>query len=195
MDEVVNSYILAFDEINALMATSYNTASRDDVSARVTQIADDLLSFLINAYSQGIQAAANMLVWELTADTDKMYAAIYKTIDGKDFEDRVITYVLADDLLGLQRLAESEFHRVYNTAVDDGARQYVEDGNFGVEKTWVTMMDDKVRETHNYLEGSTVALEEEFYTFDGDHGRFPGDFGNAENNVNCRCFLTYRAMV
>lgn len=195
MDEVVNSYILAFDEINALMATSYNEASRDDISARVTKIADDLLSFLINAYAQGIQAIAKMLVYDITADTDKMYDAIYTVIDGKDFEDRVITYVLADDLMGLQRLAESEFHRVYNTAVDDGARQYVEEGNFGVEKTWHTLLDDKVRETHNYLEGSTVGLEDDFYTFDGDHGRFPGDFGNAENNVNCRCYLTYRAMV
>lgn len=195
MDEVVNRYILAFDEINALMATSYSTASREDVSKRVTQIADDLLSFLINAYAQGIQAIVKMLVYEITVDTDKMYDAIYKPIDGKDFEDRVIEYVLADDLTGLQRLAESEYHRVYNTAVDDGARQYVEDGNFGVEKTWHTLLDDRVRETHNYLENNTVGLEDEFYTFDGDHGRFPGDFENAENNVNCRCYLTYRAIV
>lgn len=195
MDEVVNSYILAFDEINALTAISYNTASREDVSKRVAQIADDFLSFLINAYVQGTQAIAKMLVYNITVDTDKMYDAIYKSIDGKDFEDRVITYILADDLSGLQTLAESEFHRVYNTAVDDGARQYAKDGNFGVEKTWHTLLDDRVRETHNYLENNTVNLEDDFYTFDGDHGRFPGDFNKAENNVNCRCYLTYRTTV
>ena len=195
MDEVISNYILAFDEINALMTTSYNTASREDISARVTQIADDLLSFLIQAYKQGIEAISIMLGYDLTVDTDAMYAAIYKVIDGKDFEDRVIDHVLTDDLVGLLILVDSEYHRVYETAVEDGAYQFVDGGNFGVEKTWHTLLDDEVRDTHRYLEGVTVALEEEFYTYDGDHGRFPGDFGNAENNVNCRCYLTYRAMV
>lgn len=195
MDEVLSSYILAFDEINALMTTSYKTASNEDISERVAQIADDLLSFLIKAYKQGIEAISTMLVYELSVDTDKMYEAIYKVIDGKDFEDRVIDHVLADDLVGLLILADSEYHRVYETAVEDGAYQYVDVGNFGVEKTWHTLLDGAVRDTHRYLEGMTVALEEEFYTYDGDHGRFPGDFGNADNNVNCRCYLTYRATV
>lgn len=195
MDEVLSSYILAFDEINALMATSYAQADRDDIQKRVQQIADDLLSFLIKAYKEGIRAASIMLAYDLTVDTDKMYDAIYAVIDGKDFEDRVITYILADDLAGLQMLAESEYHRVYQTAVNDGAYQFQEEGNFGIEKTWHTLLDNLVRDTHRYLEGMTVALEEEFYTYDGDHARFPGDFGNAANNVHCRCYLTYRAMV
>ena len=35
-------------------------------------------------------------------------------------------------------------------------------------------MDDKVRETHRYLEGASVSLDEEFWTFDGDHAAYPG---------------------
>jgi hypothetical protein len=58
-------------------------------------------------------------------------------------------------------------------------------------KTWVTMMDDRVRDTHDYLEGETVGIGEDFYTYDGDHASAPGLFELAENNVNCRCELLF----
>ncbi len=135
-----------------------------------------------------------MLIYELYVDTNKMYEAIYKIIDGKDFEDRVIDHVLADDIAGLLLLTDSEYHRVYCTAADDGARECAEDNNRRIEKTWHTLLDDKVRETHFYLEGNTVSLGDEFYTYDGDHAPFPGDFTKAENNVNCRCYLTYQVV-
>lgn len=192
MKEILNSYILAFDEINALMTISYNTASVEDISARISQIADDLLSLLIKAYKQGIEAISEMLIYELSVDINKMHEAIYTIINGKDFEDRVIDHILADDIAGLLLLADSEYHRVYCTAVDDGAKEYVRAYNRKVEKTWHTLLDDKVRETHFYLEGNTVALGDEFYTYDNDHAQFPGGFTKAENNVNCRCYLIYQ---
>lgn len=105
----------------------------------------------------------------------------------KTFEDRVADHVLTGDLQGLQTLAESEFHRVYNAAVLDGGHQYQSSVGYGVTKNWYTVMDDKVRETHRYLEGASVSLDEEFWTFDGDHAAYPGGFTKAENNVNCRC--------
>ena len=56
-------------------------------------------------------------------------------------------------------------------------------------KSWVEDYDKAVAD----YDDLTVLYE--FYTYDGDHARFPGDFGNAANNVRCRCYLTYRAMV
>ena len=53
------------------------------------------------------------------------------------------------------------------------------------------MMDDKVRDTHSYLQSKKVPIGEEFFTYDGDSALYPGGFKSAENNVNCRCFLTY----
>lgn len=176
MDEVLNSYILAFDEINALTTTSYRQASGEDVSVKIAQVTDDILSFLINAYAQGIQAASKMLAYDITVDTDKMRDAIYIVIDGMSFEDRIADHILSDDLAGLVTLAESEFHRVYNTAIEDGAKEFIDLGNFGVTKTWNTVKDDKVRETHSYLEGQSVSIEEEFYTFDDDHAPYLGGF-------------------
>lgn len=61
-----------------------------------------------------------------------------------------------------------------------------------VEKVWATMEDERVRETHNFLDGVSVPLGTLFVAIDGDSARYPGDFTKAENNTNCRCTLTYR---
>ena len=150
---------------------------------------DDVLSFLINAYALGIRNAGIMLDHELSVNVDKMQDAIYLVIEGKTFADRVADHVGGNDLGGLKNLVESEYHRVYNAAVYDGGRDYIDNGGFGVSKNWITVRDDKVRETHSYLEGQSVPLEEEFFTFDGDHAAYPGGFTKAENNANCRCVV------
>ena len=185
MDEVISSYLTALDELNVLTSTSYQMAG-GDYSARVNQIVDDVLSFLINAYALGIRNAGIMLDHELSVNVDKMQDAIYLVIEGKTFADRVADHVGGNDLGGLKNLVESEYHRVYNAAVYDGGRDYIDNGGFGVSKKWITVRDDKVRETHSYLEGQSVPLEEEFFTFECNHAAYPGGFTKAENNAGCR---------
>lgn len=86
----------------------------------------------------------------------------------------------------ITRIAETEMHRIANTAALDTAKYA------GAKyKTWATMLDDKVRDTHDYLEGETVDIDDDFYTYDGDHASAPGLFELAENNVNCRCELLF----
>ena len=169
-DKTFSAYVTTLDELNVLTSTSYYTASGKDMTSKVNQIADDLLSLLIK---------------------DSMYDAIFMVIDGKTFEDRVADHVTAGDLAGLQTLADSEYHRVFNAAEEDGAYVFQSERGLGVSKKWVTVRDEKVRDTHKYLEGMSVALDEEFYTFDGDHAARPGGFTKAENNVNCRCVLQF----
>ena len=191
MNDTFSAYTTAFDELNILTSTSYYSASGKDMTSKVTQIADDVLSLLIRAYQQGIKATADMLTYDLTVDIDYMEEAIYEVIDGKTFEDRIADHVKAGDLSGLQTLVESEYHRVFNTAEEDGANEFQLTKGLAVSKKWVTVRDELVRDTHKYLEGMRVALDEEFYTFDGDHASRPGEFTKAENNVNCRCVLTF----
>ena len=100
MDEVVSRYTLALDELNVLTSTSYYNAVSEDTTAMINQIADDFLSFLINAYTMGIDSASIMLDHEMTVDVDDMHEAIYLIIDGKTFEDRVADHVLNNDLAG-----------------------------------------------------------------------------------------------
>jgi hypothetical protein len=59
-----------------------------------------------------------------------------------------------------------------------------------VTKTWITMLDDKVRATHRVLHGQSVPIGD---TFDmgGAHLSFPGEpVGSPENYLNCRCVLS-----
>ena len=189
MDEVASRYLTALDELNLLTSTSYYQAEGQDLAARVNQIVDDILSFLIKAYTMGIEGAAFMLGHELEVDIDQMEDAIFLVIDGKTYADRVADHVLQDDLGGLKNLVESEFHRVYNAAVYDGGMDYVDNGSFGVTKTWYTMKDNAVRDTHRYLESQSIPREEEFFTNDGDHAPYPGKFEKVENNANCRCIV------
>lgn len=51
------------------------------------------------------------------------------------------------------------------------------------------MMDDRVRDTHSYLEGMEVPYNARFYTYDGDSAEAPGMFSLPENNINCRCVV------
>lgn len=187
MDEILSDYMLAFDEIHAITAYSYQAAETLSAAEKAKQIADDILSLLIGAYRFGIQSASAMLAYDVSAEIHRMYAAVFAVIDGKTFEDRVWDHVRESDISGLQRLAASEYHRVYNTAVEDGGMQYSKEGNGGAVKIWATVKDDKVRETHTYLEGQSVPAGSAFYTFDGDHALYPGGFTKAQNNINCRC--------
>ena len=189
MDEMTNKYLLAMDELNLLTATSYYAMDSDNMDAKIKQVTDDVLSFLIKAYRLGIENASAMLGHRLIVNTDDLEEAIYCLIDGKDFKDRAIDHILNKDLQGLQVLVESEFHRVYNTAIFDGAKQYEDLWMFGIAKTWETVRDKKVRDTHAYLDGITIDIDNEFFTYDGDHALYPGGFRKAENNVNCRCVI------
>lgn len=118
---------------------------------------------------------------------DEMRDSVYRKVAGKDFAERLRNYIPECNIEDIMRVADTDMHRVYNegasnTAVLGGA----------TTKTYHTMLDDRVRDTHQYLEGTTIPINAEFYTYDGDHAFYPGGFELAENNVNCRCYLTYR---
>lgn len=186
MNEIFNSYIEAFDELNVLTTASYYSADNEE------QIADDVLSFLIQAYRLGIAAAGEMLTADLSVDVDSMRDVIYFLIDGKTFEDRVATHVASDNLTGLKLLVESEYQRVFNAAIYDGGEQYQRNTGIRVSKVWRTMLDEDVRDTHRYLEGMTVPLDDYFYAWDGDYALAPHGFTQVWNNANCRCVLVLK---
>lgn len=191
MNDTFSAYIDTFDEINTLISASYRSVTDENAPSKANRVKDDVLSLLIQAYREGVAATSKMLAYDLFVDINSMYEAIYVLIDGKTFEDRVFEHVIMGNLASLQRLTESEYHRVFNVAEEDAAREFQSSRGLGVSKKWITVRDNDVRDTHRYLEGTSVSLDEEFYTFDGDHASHPGGFTKAENNVNCRCVLQF----
>lgn len=168
---------------------------------------DEILDILLMQYIYGNEDANEMLGiivdWSERDETDitlgaepypvndgRMDSAIDTVIADKTWKDRVREWYesgngSADDII---RIIETESHRVYNDSILDVGEQAEADTG-GVWKTWFTMMDDRVRETHEYLESETVPYNEKFYTFDGDSAMAPGGFALPENNINCRCAI------
>lgn len=182
-----------FDELDVLrerlnadfsLGTEQRKLFRDD---RI----DEILDMLIMAYVFGTEDAEEELTVTEEVVTDEMYSAVWREIAGQNWEQRVREYF--DDPSGtvddIMRVVETDANRIYSDAVLNVGEKVTERG-IPVSKTWNTMLDDRVRDTHEYIEAVTVPINSRFYTFDGDSAMAPGGFTAPENNINCRCYLT-----
>lgn len=126
-------------------------------------------------------------------EAEKLYNALYRSVGGENFEERIARRIREGtlDRETLKRILETDYHRMEETGAYDRAKAYAEESGRTPYKVWQTMRDDRVRETHWYIEDTEVPVDDRFYTFDGDSARFPGDFELVENNANCRCWLRY----
>ena len=149
----------------------------------LTVLEDEITDELIEAYVQGVRDARRQLDLDEAFDIDlyDLDRALNLVIAGKTYLERI------RDGSDIEVLTDTEWHRMYNTGVYDAARN---SGISGLMKTWVTMGDERVRDTHEYIDHMTIPFEAYFYTFDGDYARFPGDFQLPQNSINCRCVMT-----
>lgn len=189
--------LMPFDELNTFreMATRYVTEPM--TFNEKEKLRDDMWEYieylLIEAYVYGnVQAMQDLGLLDMDpkdlVKDSEMQTVINQEIAGKTYKDRIREYLDADDstVEDFTRVAETDATRVYNAGVEAGGRN---SGIRGVRKQWVTMDDDRVRATHDYLEGMTVPMDRDFYSYDGDHAAAPGLFSDPSNNCNCRCTL------
>ena len=180
--------ILPFDELNSFEASLRERfADGKLVKEDEEDIIDEMLDLFLLAYAQGNSVTNANLSSDWMPTVDDVMKVIDAKVAGKTWRERAEEYFAnggsVDDLV---RVAETETHRDANTAALDTAKKAG-----AKSKTWVTMMDDRVRETHDYLEGMTVSIDDDFYTYDGDHASAPGLFTLPQNNVSCRCELLF----
>lgn len=192
--------LMPFDELNTFrqMVADYKQLPPTAPPEEKKRLHDDLWEYieylLIEAYVYGnVQAMDDLGILDREPgeiiDQTVMYETINEKIAGKTYRDRIAEYLEQEDstVEDFMRVAETDSTRVYNAGVVDGG---LNSGVDGVLKQWITMEDEKVRSSHEYLADMTVPIDEDFYTFDGDHARAPGLFSLPENNVNCRCTLS-----
>ncbi len=200
----------AFDELNnirlALGETVFAMMREAGRLAR-KRIEDMIFELLTMGYVYGVELAGLDLEADIPVDRARMREVAYEPTAGENFAQRIADHVEAAEaaiaelpdtaievldhlITQISVVAETETHRVINAGILDGGEWYVRH-NPGetVYKTWVTMRDDRVRDTHYYLDGATVPMDARFYAYDGDSARFPGDFLLPENNVHCRCLI------
>ena len=181
---------LLIDELNNIRADLTDRVriarERGEKGIDVQYAVDTVLDLLIMAYAFGSDDANDALGTDVEPDGNEMYETIYRKVADKDFRDRVAEYAVAGSVDDIMRVAETETTRDYN----DAAVQTAIRSGVPAMKRWQTMKDDRVRDTHDYLQGIRVPVEARFYTYDGDSAAEPGGFTLAENNCNCRCWLT-----
>ena len=182
--------VLPFDELNKFadgIRERYGSDPLPQSKADEEDIIDELLDLFLLAYAMGNEVTNDNLASEWMPPVDEVMRVVDKKVANKTWRDRVEEYYqdggTVDDIV---RIAETETHRIANTAALDTAKRAG-----AKNKTWVTMADERVRDSHQYLEMETVGIDEDFYTYDGDHASAPGLFSLAENNVNCRCELIF----
>jgi hypothetical protein len=183
--------ILPMDELNRLDAEIRERFGDESLEKRDKReeedIIDEMLDLFLLAYAMGNSVTNDNLSSNYEPSVDDVMKVVDAKVAGKTWRERVEDY-FANGGTGadIARIADTETHRIANTAAFDTAKRAG-----AKSKTWVTMADERVRDTHSYLENMTVDIDEDFYTYDGDHASAPGLFELAENNVNCRCELIF----
>ena len=181
--------ILPFDELNALetQITERFKGEQLKKDERYEDTIDELLDLFLLAYAQANEVTNANLSSDWRPELDDVMKTVDEKVAGRTWRERVADYFVSGGTgADIVRIADTEAHRIANTAALETARR-----GGATSKTWVTMLDDRDRETHDYLEGVTVGIDDDFITYDGDRASAPGLFGLAENNVNCRCELIF----
>lgn len=183
-----------YDELNVIRERVSGTMSSGllNVREKRNEIGDIVFEYLTWAYLYGVEDANEAFGTDILSEPLQMVDTIYKPIAGQDFRDRIDQYVNDDgtfDAEGILNVAETEMTRDYNTGVYDTGKSIESSTGRKVGKRWITMVDSRVRDTHKFLHGVVVGVDESFVTTDGDSAMAPGGFEKAENNVGCRCYI------
>ena len=88
-------------------------------------------------------------------------------------------------------IARTESHRIQCQATSDAQYKAKEKGA-DVVKQWDAALDGATRPNHRKLDGQIRELDEPFEVA-GMKAMFPGDFGKASEDCNCRCAILQRA--
>ena len=183
--------ILPIDEINALedkLKVHFNDEGKIKSKQDAEDIIDELLDLFLLSYANGATAPNTELGTAVMPSVDAVDAAVYAPVAGETWRDRVMGYFdSGGTLYDIRRIAETDATRIYNQGAVDAV--VANNATASTVKRWRTMGDDRVRDTHDYLEGMEVPFTSRFYTYDGDSADYPGGFSLPENNINCRCIV------
>lgn len=182
--------LMPFDELNALKATLPQHFEDGKIRSRqdAEDIIDELLDLFLLAYANGVTDTNETLGSDIRPSLETVMETVDRQVAGQTWRERVIGYWESGGTQAdIMRIAETEAHRDSNEAAYLTAREAG-----ATEKVWHCMMLPTSRDTHIYLNNVSAPIDGEFYTFNGDKAQFPGQFGIAEEDCGCLCYVTYR---
>ena len=181
--------ILPFDEINRMkeeipIFLNENGVIRSEEDEN--EFVEELEDLFLLCYASGVDGANDDLGTGLAPSIDEVEATIYQKVAGKVWTERIREYLQSGTIADIERVIDTEAHRITNEAAFDTARK-----GGARTKTWNCMFLPDSRDTHKVLDGVSAPIDGYFYTYLGNRTMFPGEFGVAEEDVNCQCILTF----
>lgn len=182
--------IMPFDELNRFIdkvRAQFDGVRLEEKPEEEEDIIDELLDLFLLAYAMGNEVTNDNLSSDWMPPVDEVMKVVDAKVAGETWKERVKDYFAnggtGEDIV---RIADTEVHRIANQAAYETAKEAG-----ATEKTWHCMMLPTSRDTHIYLDGVTAPIDGEFYSFNGGSTQFPGQWGIAEEDVNCLCWLSF----
>lgn len=166
------------DEIVCTSEAEYQALPLKERQRRKDLFWDSLLDWYIDGFAAGL----------IFIDRDLGLPDPYQFLNITYPNGETVSQIYDKDITNpneFLRMVEAESNRVWNTGVINAGV-----GVSGLYKTWETMEDDRVRDTHWVLQSTTIPYEEKFISISGDEAEAPGMFETASENCNCRCYIT-----
>lgn len=180
---------LPFDELNKFKDTLAIHFEDGKIRSEADKedIIDEMLDLFLLACANGVEQTNADLGGDYRPGIKRVLDIVDREVAGKTWRERVDDYYESGGTVAdITRIAETEAHRDANEAAYLAAK-----ASGATRKTWHCLMLPTSRDTHIYLDGVNAPIDGEFYSFMGGSTKFPGEWGIAEEDVNCYCFLTY----
>ena len=177
---------------DAFVATAYNLAGQGiplimpiDQKAAVKAIITD------SKIKESLYAS-------LGVDSKALKKAIRQEItrgiaSGMSYHDiaRNISEVSKAPLSRAKTIARTESHRIQQASTYD-AQQAAKKRGADVVKQWDSTLDGRTRSTHRHLDGQIKEIDD-YFEIGNRKAKYPGEFGDPAEDVNCRCVSLTRA--
>ena len=160
--------IAAIDQNAAVKAVLTDSAIQEDLYKHLAVGVDGMKKAIRQELTRGI--ASNM-----------RYADIARNIES----------TTKAPLANAKNIVRTEGHRIQQASSNDAAHAAAARGADQV-KQWDATLDGATRKIHRDLDGKIVELDEDFVV-GLNRAKYPGDFGDAALDCQCRCVALYRA--
>ena len=182
--------LMPFDELNRFKETLPIHFEDGKIRSKADEedIIDELLDLFLLAYAHGQESVNEDLQSTVSADLSEVMKVVDREVAGKTWRERVEEYFENGGTeADIARIAETETHRDANEGAFETAKKAG-----ATTKVWHCLMIPTSRDSHIFLNGVEAPIDGEFYSINGGSTLFPGQWGIAEEDVNCLCWLSYK---
>ncbi len=142
--------------------------------------------------AKAFSGSGETLTGLLTSNNSGSLSKIIKTvksglINGTSYakQAQAIKKVVGNNAYNALRIARTEGNRNANAGVHQASEQLKEKG-IDIVRQWTATLDDRTRSDHQELDGQKEDKDGLFHIH-GLSARYPGDFGDPAEDINCRC--------